>query len=84
MSSSLRAFRRPLSLLTVTKANLFCRSTFVMADPKPDAASAPAEADKEKQLPKLSAKEFAVYNHMAEHMDYFVSRRRPISCSAHS
>lgn len=26
------------------------------------------------QLPKLSAADFRVYNHMAEHMEYYVSK----------
>lgn len=37
---------------------------------KPTAAAAPKK--EEQDLPKLSAKEFRVYNNMAEHMDMFV------------
>lgn len=35
-------------------------------------AALPTKAEEEK-LPKLSAQEFSMYNHMAEHMDMFVS-----------
>jgi hypothetical protein len=38
---------------------------------EPTAAAAP-EQEQQKELPKLSAAEFRVYNRMAEHMDMFV------------
>ena len=38
---------------------------------EPTAAAAP-EQEQQKELPKLSAVEFRVYNRMAEHMDMFV------------
>jgi len=38
---------------------------------EPTAAAAPAQ-EQQKELPKLSAAEFRVYNRMAEHMDMFV------------
>lgn len=45
---------------------------------EPTAAAAP-EQEQQKELPKLSAAEFRVYNRMAEHMDMFV--RLPLACS---
>jgi hypothetical protein len=40
---------------------------------QPTAAAAPQrEQQQQKELPKLSAAEFRVYNRMAEHMDLFV------------
>lgn len=43
---------------------------------QPTAAAAPPQQQQEqqhqKELPKLSAAEFRVYNRMAEHMDLFV------------
>jgi hypothetical protein len=42
---------------------------------QPTAAAAP-EQEQQKDLPKLSAAEFRVYNRMAEHMDMFVSNRK--------
>lgn len=44
---------------------------------EPTAAAAP-EQEEQKELPKLSAAEFRVYNRMAEHMDLFV--RSPLPC----
>lgn len=38
---------------------------------EPTGAAAP-EQEQQKELPKLSAAEFRVYNRMAEHMDMFV------------
>jgi hypothetical protein len=38
---------------------------------QPTAAAAPAQ-EQQKELPKMSAAEFRVYNRMAEHMDLFV------------
>jgi len=38
---------------------------------QPTAAAAP-EQEQQKELPRLSAAEFRVYNRMAEHMDMFV------------
>lgn len=38
---------------------------------QPTAAAAPQQ-EQQKELPKLSAAEFRVYNRMAEHMDMFV------------
>lgn len=46
---------------------------------EPTAAAAP-EQEEQKELPKLSAAEFRVYNRMAEHMDLFV--RSPLPCLA--
>lgn len=40
---------------------------------QPTPAAAPAQ-EEQKELPKLSAAEFRVYNRMAEHMDMFVRR----------
>ena len=39
-------------------------------------AAKPTESSESKveALPKLSPAEFRIYNHMAEHMDYFVCR----------
>jgi hypothetical protein len=46
---------------------------------QPTAAAAPAQ-EQQKELPKMSAAEFRVYNRMAEHMDLFVRfYRRPFS-----
>jgi hypothetical protein len=42
---------------------------------QPTAAAAPAQ-EQQKELPKLSAAEFRVYNRMAEHMDMFVRWRK--------
>jgi hypothetical protein len=42
---------------------------------EPTAAAAPAQ-EQQKELPKLSAAEFRVYNRMAEHMDMFVRFRK--------
>lgn len=39
---------------------------------QPTCAAAPKQ-EEQKELPKLSAAEFRVYNRMAEHMDMFVS-----------
>lgn len=43
----------------------------VLKKGEPTAAAAP-EQEQQKDLPKLSAAEFRVYNRMAEHMDMFV------------
>ena len=43
----------------------------VLKKGEPTAAAAP-EQEQQKELPKLSAAEFRVYNRMAEHMDMFV------------
>lgn len=51
-----------------------CREMEAHGVPKkgePTAAAAPAQ-EQQKELPKLSAAEFRVYNRMAEHMDMFV------------
>lgn len=51
-----------------------CREMEAAGVPKkgePTAAAAP-EQEQQKDLPKLSAAEFRVYNRMAEHMDMFV------------
>ena len=50
--------------------------------PKCDEPTEVAAPKKEEQdLPKLSSKEFAVYNRMAAHMDMFVSLRDTLYCS---
>jgi hypothetical protein len=38
---------------------------------QPTAAAAPTQ-EQQKELPKMSAAEFRIYNRMAEHMDLFV------------
>ena len=43
------------------------------------ATSKEAAVETNIQLPKLSAAHFQVYNHMAEHMEYYVSRGRLVS-----
>ena len=43
----------------------------VLKKGEPTAAAAP-EQEQQKELPRLSAAEFRVYNRMAEHMDLFV------------
>ncbi|OCL01314.1 hypothetical protein AOQ84DRAFT_220618 [Glonium stellatum] len=58
-------------------------STMADAEPQPPPAAAPPAEEApaaEEQLPKLSASEFRLYNHMAEQMDYYV---RPTRSSPH-
>ena len=39
---------------------------------KCDAQADEVKKDAEPELPKMSSQEFSIYNHMAEHMNYFV------------
>lgn len=59
-----------------------CREMEANGLPKtgqPTEAAAPKQ-EQQKELPKLSAAEFRVYNRMAEHMDMFVSFHE-VTCS---
>jgi hypothetical protein len=52
-----------------------------MAEAQNTSEHSKCEEPKKMELPKLSAKDFKVYNNMAEHMDYYVSISKVSSAS---